>query len=227
MARRCTNTLPSRKSAPSAVAPVLDALRLGRVVVLTREQPTSAAVLLFSGELATPETVAFVVRHTTGFLRVALPHARSAALGLPSQVWPFNTAAEDQCVTVDAAAGVSTGISAADRARTIQLLSSAATRPDELSRPGHIVPVRVGDAAQDLRGFAGAGVELLRLAGLGLSAGYAELVSVVDARELASVEEARRFTIAHGLRTADVIDAATCSAVAYRDRLPLETTRTA
>jgi 3,4-dihydroxy 2-butanone 4-phosphate synthase/GTP cyclohydrolase II len=184
----------------SELVDALDALRRGEVVVVTREHPKPVAVLVFAAELATPEIVAFVVRHSTGFIRVAISRERAARLGLPGQVLLPVGAVEDQCVTVDAAKGISTGISAADRARTIALLSGESTTPGDLSRPGHIVPVRVARGpAADRSEFAVAAADLAGLAGLSEHAGYAELVSIQDQRELATPSEARSFAQSSGL----------------------------
>jgi 3,4-dihydroxy 2-butanone 4-phosphate synthase / GTP cyclohydrolase II len=185
---------------------VLDALGRGEPVVLTAGA-AGVGVLLFAGQLANPATVAFVVRHTTGFVRVAMPRERCASLGLPPQVAQPEGIAENQCLTVDAVDGVSTGISAADRARTIRLLSDALTRPEDLSRPGHVVPVRVPPpAAGEVRGIAALAVDLVRLAGLGQHAGYAELVSVRDCRVLAGPDEAVQFANEHALAVIDGAD---------------------
>jgi 3,4-dihydroxy 2-butanone 4-phosphate synthase/GTP cyclohydrolase II len=194
--------------ATSPVAQALDSLGRGEPVVLT-DGAAGVGVLLFAGKLATAETVAFVVRHTTGFVRVAMPRERCTSLGLPAQMARQEGVGENQCLTVDAVDGVSTGISAADRARTIRLLSDAATQPEDLARPGHVVPVRVPPTGTEgSRGVAALALDLVRLAGLGQHAAYAELVSVLDCRNLAGPGEAVNFAKQHSLAVVDAADVA-------------------
>jgi 3,4-dihydroxy 2-butanone 4-phosphate synthase/GTP cyclohydrolase II len=181
----------------------LEALGRGEAVMLTDES-AGVGLLVFAGQLATAATVAFVVRHSTGFVRVAMPRERCTSLGLPPQLARPEGVAENQCLTVDAVDGVSTGISAADRARTIRLLSDAATQPEDLARPGHVVPVRVPPpGSHEPRGIAALALDLVELAGLGEQAAYAELVSVRDCRDLAGPGEAVEFAKWHRLAVVD------------------------
>jgi 3,4-dihydroxy 2-butanone 4-phosphate synthase/GTP cyclohydrolase II len=139
--------------------------------------PTGAFVA-GAASAAHPEQIAFIVRYTSGFLRVALPGDVCRRLGLPPMSCPEVSTSEAFAVTVDAREGVSTGISARDRARTIGLLSDPATRPDDLARPGHVVPVRLADGGVLQRaGIAEAAADLAVEGGLERAAVYAELVS--------------------------------------------------
>src|SRR5690606_38860892 len=102
--------------------------------------------LIFAAEKATPELVAFMVRHTSGYICVPLTDADADRLDLP----PMYRVNQDRrgtayTVTVDAREGISTGISAADRAHTIRLLADPDTVDADLSRPGHVVPLRAKD----------------------------------------------------------------------------------
>jgi 3,4-dihydroxy 2-butanone 4-phosphate synthase / GTP cyclohydrolase II len=91
----------------------------------------------------TPAAMALLVRIGSGFVQVALPGATCDRLLLPPMVWPTpDDARGDQCVSVDATVGVSTGISAADRALTARLLADPTAVPGDLTRPGHVIPVR-------------------------------------------------------------------------------------
>src|SRR6201992_664108 len=113
------------------------------VVVIDDEDRENEGDLIFAAELATPELVAFMVRYTSGYICVPISESDADRLDLP----PMFRVNQDRrgtayAVTVDAREGVSTGISAADRARTIRLLADPATSAADLARPGHGVPLR-------------------------------------------------------------------------------------
>ncbi|MDF3309580.1 3,4-dihydroxy-2-butanone-4-phosphate synthase [Rhodococcus sp. T2V] len=121
------------------------ALADGKPVVLV-DRRMRRGELLVSAELATTAAIAFAVRHTSGFLRVILPAQRCRDLGLVAQCGADDEHAgthTGQRVSVDAALGIGTGISATDRARTIRVLASPNSTPDSLTRPGHVVTQRV------------------------------------------------------------------------------------
>ncbi|MEU4625522.1 bifunctional 3,4-dihydroxy-2-butanone-4-phosphate synthase/GTP cyclohydrolase II [Actinoplanes sp. NPDC023801] len=137
------------------------------VIVVDDEDRENEGDLIFAAEHATPELVAFMVRYTSGYICVPLPEEEADRLDLPPM---FHTNQDKRgtayAVTVDAAHGVSTGISAADRARTIRLLASADTEPADLSRPGHIVPLRAKPGGVLRRpGHTEAAIDLAVLAG--------------------------------------------------------------
>jgi len=161
-------------AAGSRVGHALRAVEFGQPAVLTAD---SEGVLVLAAEAATASRIAFFVRHTSGFLTVALTGADCDRLQLPpmpptSWVRPR----VDQCVAVDAAHGVSTGISATDRARTIALLADPATGPADLRRPGHVVPIRARESGPETP--ADAAVALSRLAGRRPAAVLAHLINV-------------------------------------------------
>ncbi|MDI6103571.1 bifunctional 3,4-dihydroxy-2-butanone-4-phosphate synthase/GTP cyclohydrolase II [Actinoplanes sp. NEAU-A12] len=137
------------------------------VIVVDDEDRENEGDLIFAAEHATPELVAFMVRYTSGYICVPLPEDEADRLDLPPM---FHTNQDKRgtayAVTVDAKHGVSTGISAADRARTIRLLASAETVPGDLSRPGHIVPLRAKPGGVLRRpGHTEASIDLAVLAG--------------------------------------------------------------
>ena len=113
------------------------------VVVVDDEDRENEGDLIFAAEKATPELVAFMVRYTSGYICVSLTEETCDRLDLPPM---FHTNQDKRgtayTVTVDAREGVSTGISASDRARTIRLLASPDSSPVDFSRPGHVVPLR-------------------------------------------------------------------------------------
>lgn len=195
-------------STPS-VQDALTAVAAGEAVVLLKGgSDSSTGYLAFAAEFATTALVAFAVRHSPGYLRVALPGAACDHLGLPPVCPAFpDTRTPAYTVSVDAADGVGTGISAADRARTIRLLASSATQPDDLTRPGHVVAERVPEGGVLIRtGPAEAAADLARLAGLQPRGVITELVSTKDPCQLANAAEARSFAAEHGLLTVTVTD---------------------
>jgi len=135
--------------------------------------------LMLLADKATPEKVAFMVRYTTGILCVALTRSRARELELPLMVENNEDARRTAfTVAVDYAPGITTGVSATERARTINALSNASTSPRELIRPGHIYPLVAHD--QVLRGRQGhteAGVALSQLSGSSEHALLSEIVN--------------------------------------------------
>ncbi|WP_199035265.1 bifunctional 3,4-dihydroxy-2-butanone-4-phosphate synthase/GTP cyclohydrolase II [Glycomyces salinus] len=137
------------------------------VIVADDEGRENEGDLIFAAEDATPELVAFTIRHTGGYICVPMPAERADRLQLPpahgQNQDPRGTA---YTVTVDARHGIATGISAADRARTINVLAGTETTADDLTRPGHVVPLRAKDGGVLVRtGHTEAAVDLARLAG--------------------------------------------------------------
>src|SRR6188472_4124354 len=113
------------------------------VVVVDDENRENEGDLIFAAELATPELIAFMVRYTSGYICVPITEAEADRLDLP----PMSRINSDPrgtayTVTVDAKIGVTTGISATDRAHTIRLLASPEAKAADFSRPGHVVPLR-------------------------------------------------------------------------------------
>ena len=204
---------PRREETVERVRAALADLAAGRPVVLAGDEDGGALVL--AAELAAPETVAFVVRHTSGFLCVAVTGDDADRLELPLLTGSAGERpAAAQCVAVDARDGVGTGISAADRARTMRLLAAPDTAADDLLRPGHVVPLRVRPGGVLARpGRAEAAVDLAVLAGLRPSGAVCDLVSPADPRRMARGPELAAFAREHGLRLVAVGDL-----VAYRTR---------
>lgn len=161
------------------VEQALAALRSGRpVLVADSPDRENEADVVLAAELATPEWVAWTVRHSSGYLCAPMTAARADALQLPLMVPhsedPRRTA---YTVTVDAAHGVTTGISAADRTRTLRVLADGASGAGDLIRPGHVLPLRaVPGGVLHRAGHTEAAVDLCRLAGLAPVAAIAELV---------------------------------------------------
>jgi 3,4-dihydroxy 2-butanone 4-phosphate synthase/GTP cyclohydrolase II len=188
-------------AATGSVRCAAQALADGRPVLLTTA--CGEGNLVCAAQHAGVETVAFLVRHTSGFLCVALPEAVCERLALPSMRTGDRGGANrgpDYRVTVDASERISTGISARDRARTISLLAAPGSGPATFTRPGHVVPVaaRAGGVLvhQDA---AEAGVDLTALAGLAPAALFAGVVSPRCPERMAGHDELLRFSADHRL----------------------------
>lgn len=171
------------------------------VVVVDDEDRENEGDLIFAAELATPELVSFMVRYSSGYVCVGMTNEDCDRLGLPPMVARNqdvrNTA---YTVTVDAAEGITTGISAGDRSQTIRTLASADTNARDLNRPGHVVPLRARDGGVLVRdGHTEASVDLARAAGLRPAGVLCEVVSEDNPTEMARLPELRRFADKHGL----------------------------
>lgn len=199
---------------PAAVA----GLRAGATVVVFDDQ-RGEADLVIAADRATTENLAFMIRHTGGYVNVALPPNDCARLQLPP-MWGISedNVQRGPTVTVDAARGGGTGISAADRANTIRALADPAAAPDDFTRPGHVAPVKAharGMAA--VHGTAEAVVYLTGESGLRSAGAYSELVSAVDETRMATREESMAFAREHGLAFVCIADVVAHAAVARRN----------
>jgi 3,4-dihydroxy 2-butanone 4-phosphate synthase/GTP cyclohydrolase II len=180
---------------PARLDASLEHLEAGRPVLVTGEDH---GVVVLPASLASTAWTAWMIRHSSGLLCVALDESRADALRLPPMV-PGGSAF---AVSVDAATGVTTGISAADRARCARLLADPATRPEDLCRPGHVLPVRVsGDVTPADYGFAAAASDLCRRAGLTPVALFA--VVTHDSGPVATAAELRSLGAEHGIGLVD------------------------
>jgi 3,4-dihydroxy 2-butanone 4-phosphate synthase / GTP cyclohydrolase II len=163
----------------STIEEALDALKAGLPVLVTDDEDReNEGDVILAAATATTEWMAWTIRHTSGYICVPMSEARADHLGLPLMVAdnqdPRHTA---YTVTVDAAQGVSTGISAADRAHTIRLLAQEDSTPSDFNRPGHVVPLRARHGGVLVRGgHTEAAVDLCRLAGLAPVGAIGELV---------------------------------------------------
>jgi 3,4-dihydroxy 2-butanone 4-phosphate synthase/GTP cyclohydrolase II len=191
-------------------------LAAGRaVLVIDDEDRENEGDLIFAAQLATPELVAFMVRYTSGYICVPITEGNADRLDLP----PMFRVNQDRrgtayTVTVDAREGITTGISASDRAHTIRMLADPATTSADLSRPGHIVPLRARDGGVLRRpGHTEAAVDLARLAGLAPAGVLCEVVSEKDPSGMARADELRTFADEHGLALISISDL-----IAYRRR---------
>ena len=217
--------LPSPTLRPTASAPpagfdtiptAVAQIAAGRpIVVIDDADRENEGDLIFAAELVTPELMAFMVRYTSGYVCVPITEQDADRLDLP----PMFRVNQDRrgtayTVTVDAREGVSTGISATDRSRTVSLLADPATTAGDLSRPGHVVPLRAKDGGVLRRpGHTEAAVDLARMAGLHPAGVLCEIVSEDDPSDMARVDELLAFAETHDLAIITIADL-----VAYRRR---------
>jgi 3,4-dihydroxy 2-butanone 4-phosphate synthase/GTP cyclohydrolase II len=175
-------------------------IRDGRpVVVVDDENRENEGDIIFAADAATPELLAFTIRHTSGVICVPMLGADLDRLRLPLMVQDNRERLRTAyTISVDARDGVTTGISAADRARTIRVLADPASEPDELVRPGHVFPLRYREGGVLVRrGHTEAAVDLARLAGRAPAGVLAEVVN--DDGTMARLPELRRFCDEHDL----------------------------
>ena len=163
----------------TSIETALDHLRLGRpVVVVDDESRENEGDVVLSAELASQAWTAWMVRVSSGFVCAPMTGEIADRLDLPPMVARNEDArGTAYTVSVDAAAGVTTGISASDRSRTLRVLADAGSVRDDLHRPGHVLPLRAvpgGVLARD--GHTEAAVDLMLAAGLRPVAAISEIV---------------------------------------------------
>ena len=191
----------------------IDAIRRGgAVVVVDDDDPDNEGDLVFAAACATPELTGFMVRHTSGYLRVGMDGRSLDRLSLPPVTsGSADAAGSGSAISVDARAVVpGRGVSAADRALTMRTLADPATLPGDLIRPGHVVPVRaVPGGVLRRAGHAEASVDLAVLSGLPAAGALCELVN--DDGSMMNARQSREFADDHGLVMVSIRDL-----IAYR-----------
>src|SRR5271170_1034218 len=186
---------------------VLRDIRAGKpVIVVDDAERENEGDLILAGEKATPASINFMVRYGRGMICAPITVERAAKLGLNRMVLDnresFKT---DFTVTVDAASGVTTGISAEDRAKTIRLLADPKSMPGDLVQPGHIFPLRAkAGGVLQRSGHTEAAVDLARLAGLDPSGVLCEIVK--DDGTMARLPDLLQFKKRHKLKLCTILD---------------------
>ena len=165
----------------ATIEQALDALRAGKpILVADDEQRENEGDVIMAAEFATPEWLAWIVNHSSGYICAPMPESVANRLELPLMtVANQDTLRTQYTISVDATAGVTTGISAADRATTLRVLAHPESTPNDLIRPGHILPLRAHKGGVLARpGHTEATVDLLTLAGLTPVGVIAEMVEL-------------------------------------------------
>ncbi len=186
---------------------IIEELRQGRmVVIMDDEDRENEGDLLIVAEKARPEDINFMAKHGRGLICLTLTAERCRQLSLPLMVndnmTPFTT---NFTVSIEAAEGVTTGISAADRAATIQAAIRPDARPSDIIMPGHIFPLMARKGGVLARaGHTEAGVDLARLAGLFPASVICEILN--EDGSMARQPELERFAKQHGLKIGTIAD---------------------
>lgn len=197
-----------------SVENAIQTIAAGGVVIVTDDEGReNEGDLVFAAEKVTPELVNLMIRHARGLICVPMTEPALKRLGINPMVQQNREAMRTAfTVSVDAAEGITTGISAFDRARTVQLLADPATRPDELVQPGHIFPLcaRPGGVLERA-GHTEAAVDLAALAGLRPTAVICEVLN--EDGTMARVPELVEFKKRHRLPLISI-----SSLIEYRHR---------
>ncbi|MDJ0320284.1 3,4-dihydroxy-2-butanone-4-phosphate synthase [Pseudarthrobacter sp. PS3-L1] len=190
--------------------PIEDAVRAiaaGRaVLVVDNEDRENEGDIIFAAQFATPALMGWTIRYSSGVICVPLTEDRADALALPPMV-AVNEDAKGTAYTVscDAAVGVSTGISATDRALTARSIADPGLRQESLTRPGHVFPLRaVNGGVRERPGHTEAAIELCRLAGVEPVGVIAEVV--YDDGEMMRLDGLRTFAADHGCPLISIAD---------------------
>jgi 3,4-dihydroxy 2-butanone 4-phosphate synthase/3,4-dihydroxy 2-butanone 4-phosphate synthase/GTP cyclohydrolase II len=208
-----TRTLHDIRLEPVQAA--VDALREGRpVLVVDDESRENEGDIIFAAQHATPALMGWTIRYSSGVICVPMTGQIADRLALPPMVEDNQDAkATAYTVSCDLRYGITTGISATDRARTVAALADATSGPADFTRPGHIFPLRAVDGGVLVRqGHTEAAVELCRLAGLAPVGVIAEVVH--DDGEMMRLPALRDFADEHGCPLISIEDLA-----AYVDAL--------
>lgn len=189
------------------ITEAIQAIAQGRaIVVIDDEDRENEGDLIFAASKSTPELVAFMIRYTSGYICVGMEGSLLDKLNLP----PMTSINEDRkgtaySVSVDARDVEGTGISAVDRSRTIRVLADSSTEAHDLTRPGHVMPLRAVPGGVLRRpGHTEASVDLTKLAGLTGAGALCELVN--DDGTMMRAPECREFADKHGLLMISIAD---------------------
>jgi 3,4-dihydroxy 2-butanone 4-phosphate synthase / GTP cyclohydrolase II len=198
---------PTEAAPLNSITEILGELRSGRmVVIMDDENRENEGDLIMAAELATPESVALMIRHTSGIVCVPMEEAALARLDLPQMV-PLNSESQRTAftVSVDLRAGITTGVSSTDRAATIRALADPGSTAADFARPGHIFPLRSRRGGVLVRaGHTEAAVDLCRLAGLRPVGVLCEVMN--DDGTMARRPQLQEFARRQGLKIGTIAD---------------------
>ena len=197
----------SRRSPFTPIDQAIEAVRKGQmIVVVDDEDRENEGDLTMAASMVTPDAINFMVRHGRGLVCLAMTAEQLDRLEIPLEVADNSSARETaMCVSIDARDGTSTGISAADRARTVAVAIDQASRPRDLTRPGHVFPLRARPGGVLVRtGHTEAAVDLARIAGLPPAGVICEIMN--DDGTMARVPELTKFAKKHGLPMITIAD---------------------
>jgi 3,4-dihydroxy 2-butanone 4-phosphate synthase/GTP cyclohydrolase II len=196
-----------RRPTFDSIEQAIEAIRAGRmVIVVDDENRENEGDLTMASSKVTPEAINFMVKHGRGLVCMALTAERLDELEIPLEVSDNSSRRETAfCVSIDAKQGTSTGVSAADRALTIQTAIAPETRPRDLARPGHVFPLRARSGGVLVRaGHTEAAVDLARIGGLYPGGVICEVMN--EDGSMARVPELKKFARKHGLLMITIAD---------------------
>ncbi len=208
---------PSSEEMPTAIAPVqeiVNELRAGRIVILVDDEGReNEGDMMIAADFITPEAINFMATHARGLICLTLTAERCAQLGL--ELMSTNNSSRYGTAfttSIEAAEGVTTGISAADRARTVQVAVAANATPSDIAQPGHIFPVRAAPGGVLMRaGHTEAGCDLARMAGCTPATVICEVMN--EDGTMARLPDLQRIAARHNIKIGAIADL-----IEYRSR---------
>ncbi|WP_424932140.1 3,4-dihydroxy-2-butanone-4-phosphate synthase [Amaricoccus macauensis] len=202
------------RDAISSTEEIIEDARNGRMFILVdHEDRENEGDLVIPAQMCTPDAINFMATHGRGLICLSLPASRLDALGLPMMSASNSSRHETAfTVSIEAREGVTTGISAADRARTVAVAIDPTSGPQDIATPGHIFPLRAREGGVLVRaGHTEAAVDISRLAGLNNSGVICEVMN--DDGTMARLPDLVAFAQRHGLKIGTISDL-----IAYRRR---------
>jgi 3,4-dihydroxy 2-butanone 4-phosphate synthase/GTP cyclohydrolase II len=191
----------------SPVQEIIEEIRAGRMVILIDEEDReNEGDLVFAAEFVTPEKINFMAKHGRGLICLTLTEAHCKQIDLPLMVRENGLPlATNFTLSIEAASGVTTGISAADRARTVLVAADKNAKPSDIVQPGHIFPLRAQNGGVLVRaGHTEAGCDLAQLAGLTPASVICEILK--DDGEMARLPDLILYAKQHGLKIGTIAD---------------------
>jgi 3,4-dihydroxy 2-butanone 4-phosphate synthase/GTP cyclohydrolase II len=202
------------RDAISPIEEIIDAARNGKMVILVdHEDRENEGDLIIPAQMCTPDAINFMATHGRGLICLALPGERLDALGLPLMSNTNSSRHETAfTVSIEAREGVTTGISAADRAHSVAVAIDPRSGPQDIATPGHVFPLRAREGGVLVRaGHTEAAVDIPRLAGLNASGVICEVMN--EDGTMARLPDLIQFAQRHGLKVGTISDL-----IAYRLR---------
>jgi 3,4-dihydroxy 2-butanone 4-phosphate synthase/GTP cyclohydrolase II len=191
----------------SPIQEIIEEIRAGNMVILVDEEDReNEGDLVFAAEFATPEKINFMARHGRGLICLTLTEAHCKQLNLPLMVQENGLQlATNFTMSIEAATGVTTGISAGDRARTVLAAADKNAKPADIVQPGHIFPLRAQNGGVLVRaGHTEAGCDLAQMAGLTPASVICEILK--DDGEMARLPDLIEYAKLHGLKIGTIAD---------------------
>ncbi|HTQ72239.1 MAG TPA: 3,4-dihydroxy-2-butanone-4-phosphate synthase [Acidocella sp.] len=196
----------------SSAAEIIEEARAGRIFILVDDEDReNEGDLVVPAQFATPDAINFMIKHARGLVCLAMTKSRCEALGLPLMTQANGTRHETAfTISIEAKEGVSTGISAADRARTVAMAINPEMGRDDIVSPGHVFPLMARDGGTLVRaGHTEASVDIARLAGLIPAGVICEIIN--DDGTMARLPELVTFAQRHNIKLGTIADL-----IAYR-----------